>query len=131
MTCTALLVALLAAATAAQAEVRGILVEVTPAPEATPPDVVHYTPGRVNIYSDEAGERKHNVSIAEAAKVLSAARGWGSLGYIDIVFHRVIVPEDLIGILDGIKGNRDFEVDYIGRAESTEGKIHLERFKDL
>ncbi len=125
------LLAFLSAATAAHAETRGILVEVTPAPEVTPPAVVHYRPGRVNIYSDEKSEQKRDVSIAEAADVLRAARGWGSSAYLDIVFHHVIVPEDLIGILEGVKGNRDLDVGYIGRAESNDGKIAIERFKHL
>ena len=125
------LVIWLAVVTAAQAEVRGILVEVTPAPEVTPPAVVHYRPGRVNIYSDEKSEQKSDVAIAEAAEILKAARGWGSSGYVDIIFHHVIVPEDLIAILEGIKGNRDFNVGYIGHAESDDGKIELERFKHL
>ena len=75
----------------------------TPAPEVTPPEVVHYRPGRVSIYSEETTERKQDVSIAEAAEVLRAARGWGSAGYVIIVFHQFIVPEDLIGLLEGIK----------------------------
>jgi len=125
------LVVLFTVAEAAQAELRGILVEITPAPETTPREVLHYQPGSVNIYSDETSERKRSVSVAEAAEVLKTVHGKGSPVYIDIVFHRAIVPKDLIGILDGIRGNYDLTINYIGRAESKDGKTELERFKHL
>ena len=113
------------------AESRGILLEVTSL-RAVRPELNEYSAPRVTIYSDEKTERRRDASIGEAAGILRVARDWGSIVYVEILYHqRFIRAADLIMLLDGMKDNPGLNILRVEDADSDIGKKELERFKDL
>ena len=72
----ALTIAVLLFPAVARAELRTIAVEVFQAEDKTV---------KVNIHSEAKGESRKAVSVAEAAKILKQAKGWGSSVEVAIV----------------------------------------------
>jgi hypothetical protein len=124
-----ILVGLLVFPVLLQAESQLILLEVTSLEEMKSGHLGD-VPARVNIYSSKENERRQNASIPEAARVLQDARGQHNQVMVEIVFHHDFIrPEDLIGILEGMKGNGDLTLVHVGSAVSGTGKSELEAAK--
>ena len=49
---------------------------------------------------------------------------------IIIVFHNTVRPEDLIGILEGMNGNSDLMLGYVGSADYGPGKQDLDKVRN-
>ena len=131
MTRIVILIGLMACGHIARAETRGILIEVTSLREVRP-GLTEYAAPHINVYSQEPQEMKENLSVADAANILKQARGWKSSVLVEIVFHDdFIKPEDLITLLEGMKGNSELMLFYVGPADHGSGKQELERFKQL
>jgi len=112
------------------AELRGIVLEITtPSHKEATTGYTVYAPAEVSIYSDEEVERKQKVSAAQAADVLKHASGWKSAVMVIIVFHNTVRPEDLIGILEGMNGNSDLMLGYVGSADYGPGKQDLDKVR--
>jgi len=111
------------AAGTAHAETRFILVEIS---------ALYPAPRTVNIYSQEARDRRIGVSVPDAASALRAAPNWKSTALVEILFHGDYVDSgDVIALLEGIKGNADLALSSVGHADSTAGRAKLKEFREL
>jgi hypothetical protein len=106
----------------AQAETRFILVEISALPAAR----------TVNIYSQELRDRREHVSIPEAASALRAAPSRKSTAPVEILFHGDYVDsDDMLALLEGIKGNAELALSSVGHADSADGRAELKKFREL
>ncbi len=110
-----LIIVFLALAFAARtsfAETRGILVEMAPHYTTNDQGEEQDTP-TVNIYSDVPSEQRINAAIADAAAVLKQVRMPLSVVYVYVLSFDTDGTQDLLSLLDGLKGNAGAKLQYV------------------